>query len=103
MSKRLNSFLGSLNERIFKNEFVTFMTNEEADELMGNTNWNFIYSVVDEFSEIVENHGIDDAIDIYRQAYDDELGLNDAEKMSTEYSLVLLGMSMQDHSSEEIQ
>lgn len=90
-----------MNIGIFRREFVTFMSNEEADELVRNTNWHFIDSVVDEFSQIVENHGIDDAIDIYRSAYDDELGLNDAEKESTEYSLVLLGIAMQDCNNAE--
>lgn len=103
MSKKLNSFLVSLKEKVFSDEFVTFMSNEEADEFVLNTNWDFIYSVVDEFSEIVKNHGIEDAIDIYRQAYDDELGFNDTEKMSTEYSLILLGMSMRFHELKEIQ
>ncbi len=102
MSKKLDRFLDSLNVRIFNNEMAVFMTNEEADKLVENTNWDFIHSVVDEFSHIVENHGIDDAIDIYRQAYDDELGLNEAEKESTECSLVLLGMSMQNHLAEEV-
>lgn len=102
MSKKLDQFLDSANARVFNKEFVVFMTNKEADELMRNTNWNFIHSVVDEFSHIVENHGIDDAIDIYRQAYDDELGLSESEKISTEYSLILLGISMQDYNIQQI-
>lgn len=102
MSKKINELLNFESVKIFNSELVAFMSFEEADNLIKNTNWNFIDSVVDEFSYIVENHGIDDAVDIYRSAYDDELGFNEAEKISTEFSLVLLGMSMQNYNTENV-
>lgn len=97
MSKKIDLFLDSMKGNLFSKKFFVTMSNEEADEMIQNTNWDFIENVTDEFSQIVEDHGLDDAVEIYIDFYGSEYPRpNEFEKLSTGYSLMLMGHSMQD-------
>lgn len=101
MAKIKNQLKSKLSSNVFNKNFVYIYTNQEANDLMNKANWNFIGDIIDEFAVLIADYGIDDAIDIYRSTYRNELlGEGDCT-FSTEVALSLLGTYLSEQFSFE--
>lgn len=85
----------NLDIKIFSDNLQPVLTATEADIIIGSANWDFIEEVIEEFSVIVEEHGLREAVKLYKALYEQQFEAEKMEKLGTEFSLFFVGYSIQ--------